>query len=82
MLLSQNQKLADDLIVTLTTKHYNKEVFYVLAFHSTKDRDVRLALFLYHTYHGSNICWCDSQIVLFYGLYERLKKPRRTNNQN
>lgn len=56
MLLSQNQKLADDLIATLTTKHYNKEVFYVLALHSTKDRDVGLALFSYHTYHGSKVC--------------------------
>lgn len=45
MLLSQNQKSADDLIATLTTKHYNK-YFYVLALHSTKDKDERLALLL------------------------------------
>lgn len=57
MVLSQNQKLADDLIATLTTKHYNQEVFYVLALHSTKDRDVGLVLFLYHTYHGSKVFW-------------------------
>lgn len=31
MPLSRNQKLADDLIVTPTSKRYNKEVFYVLA---------------------------------------------------
>lgn len=46
MLPSQNQKLADDLIVTHTSKHYNKKVFYVLVLHSRKDRHVRLALFL------------------------------------
>lgn len=37
MFLSQNQKLADDLIATLTTKNYNKELFYVLVLHSSKD---------------------------------------------
>lgn len=69
MFLSQNQKLADDLIATLTTKHYNKEVFYVLALHSTKDKDERLVLFLHHTYHGSKVCqegsqwWCSLVFV-------------------
>lgn len=77
MLLSQHQKLANDLMATLTPKHYNKEVFFVLP------GDVRLALFFYHI---SSImdekfaakipnCWCSLAFV------EGEKAPEKPTNK-
>lgn len=65
MLLSQHQKLANDLMATLTPKHYNKEVFFVLP------GDVRLALFFYHISSITDEkfaakipnCWCSLAFV-------------------
>lgn len=71
MLLSQNKKLVDDLIVTLTSKHYNKEVFYVLTLQKRQTCQTCTVLVA----HTSQI----KILLVRFPNGSRLKKPR-TNN--